>query len=151
MYLFIRDNNKLDFLPLTLIAFGILILLTIAVGRVGFGVGQGMASRYTTYALCIVIGICLFIYNGRLALWSNRTVIAIVFMLYLASQVSSLPTARLNRDFYSENKAVFVNYRDSTDDEMRRLGMDPDGAREFAALMEQHGAGPFRGMEVSDD
>jgi hypothetical protein len=45
--------------PLALSLNSLFILGSIAVGRVGLGVEQALASRYTTFSVCLVVGIAL--------------------------------------------------------------------------------------------
>lgn len=54
----IRENR----FPCLLIVFGVGVLASITLGRAGFGIGQALSSRYTTYSLLIPIGIYIIGY-----------------------------------------------------------------------------------------
>ena len=147
LYNFIRNNDKYDFLPLALMTFGALFVLSLAVGRAASGIRFAMVSRYTTFSLCIIIGMCLYLFNGRMALWSSRTIITIVILLGITSQGSSLSEAQYLNSYLLETKAIFTEFRERPNDELSHIGMDPHRVREWAALMEKYEAGPFKGME----
>jgi ACR3 family arsenite efflux pump ArsB len=62
-YIIINKTIKRNIFPLCLQLFGYIFCLSITMGRVGFGLHQGLSSRYTTFSLFIVIGLLLMFYN----------------------------------------------------------------------------------------
>jgi len=143
LYSFIKNNNKYDFLPLALAAFGIIFSLLIALGRVNLGVEQATVSRYTTYSLCIVIGICLYLFNGRMDKWSNRTIIAVIVVLFLGTQATYFQVIRIQSEIHKQKQQYFIDFRHSNDLELTFS----DLTREFAVIFERQGVGPFKGLE----
>jgi len=77
-----RNLNK--FIPwLALISLPIMVSLMTAVSRLGFGVEQGMASRYTAFSLLYIIGVSgiflLAIDTGRIS--KQKTVLTILISI----------------------------------------------------------------------
>jgi hypothetical protein len=72
--------------PLALSLNSLFILGSIAVGRVGLGVEQALASRYTTFSVCLVVGIALLWMElkdtGKKTIIKNMTkaVVAVLFI-----------------------------------------------------------------------
>ncbi len=54
-----RKQVQFFFFPLALVLNSLFILGSIALGRAGFGVEQSLAGRYTSFALCAVVGLLL--------------------------------------------------------------------------------------------
>jgi hypothetical protein len=147
LFVFFKNNDKSDFLPISLIVFGSLVAASITVGRVGFGFRQALESRYTSYTLDIVIGICLFIFNKRKRLSSffYKAIIAVVVFSLAITYVSSLKNEMVQfRDFRRQNMAILMDYKNRTDEELMRLYPNAGTVIRSARVMEQQRLGPFK-------
>jgi hypothetical protein len=57
---FLRSRERDSVFPLGLIAYGFMVAATISLGRASFGIYSALSSRYTTFMLCIVVGIVIY-------------------------------------------------------------------------------------------
>jgi len=149
LLIFIRYNNKSDFFPMTLIVFGLMVAVSIAVGRVGFGIQQALSSRYTTFTLSIVIGICLFIFNKRLSFPASKIIITIIILSLSISSYSFLKNEMIQTNEYNNyNLTILINYKDSTNEDLVRLFPNINDIN-LVQEMEQQGMGPFKNLDKS--
>jgi len=145
--IFIKYNDKSDFMSVSLIVFGSLVAVSIAVGRSDFGVEQALSSRYTTFSLNIVVGICLFIFNKRLSFSTSKTIITIVVLSLAISSVRLLNKDMIYiRNTRRNDTTILINYKNSTNSELEHLNPNTDRVKHSAEIMEQKGIGPFHGL-----
>jgi hypothetical protein len=145
---FIKYNDKSDFMSVSLIVFGSLAAASIAVGRCGFGIGQALSSRYTTFTLNIVIGICLFIFNKRLSFSAGKTIIVIMVLSLAISSASSLNKQIIHiRNIQRQNRAILIDYKNRANEELERLHPNAGVVIRAAQEMERQGIGPFKEIE----
>jgi hypothetical protein len=85
-----RKQEQQFIFPLALALNSLLVLGSIAVGRVGLGVEQALAPRYTSFSICLVVGMAL--------LWmelkdtaKNKTIIKNMAKLFAVIILISIP------------------------------------------------------------
>ena len=146
-------------MSVSLIVFGSLVAVAIAIGRVGFSFRQAWESRYTTFTLNIVIGICLFIFNKRLSFPIYKAIIAIVVFSLTITSASSLGIGASllgskayllgrnivdYRNTQEYNKTIITDYKNRSDEELSRLLNNKDIVIRSAQIMERQELGPFK-------
>jgi hypothetical protein len=152
LFIFIKHNDKSDFMSISLIVFGSLVAVSITVGRVGFGVWQALSSRYTTFTLNIVIGSCLFIFNKRLSFSASKTIITIVVLSLVISSVSLLKNGIIPlRDWRKYDMTILLDYKNRWDEELVRLHPNATTVIRLAKIMEQQRIGPFKSLDKIKD
>jgi hypothetical protein len=142
--LIVRRRRQYDAaLWLALLAFSFAMLASIAVGRAGFGTGQALSSRYTSYSLLAVVAIGLL--WATLTTLNTRTVrvgalIAFVALIG-ASAVSSYPKGRdVGHGIARDRKQLafwLATYRTEPDDKLAALFPSPEYVRHLAPGLER--------------
>jgi hypothetical protein len=130
--------------PLALVLNSLLVLGSIAIGRAGFGTEQALASRYTSFSICLVVGIFL--------LWSElkdkmkkKTTIKNLTRLLAVMLFISIPLTMTEgiqkakwRKVFTEHKAYLLETaRMQPDEFLKCFYAPPDSVRSIAARMER--------------
>ncbi|MDR0692549.1 MAG: hypothetical protein LBF69_05885 [Prevotellaceae bacterium] len=130
--------------PLALALNSLFILGSIAIGRVGLGVEQALASRYTTFSICLVVGVAL--------LWmelkdkaKNKTIIKNMAKLFVVIILISIPltmTEGLQNGKKIKTDRVYSAYILETanmqpDQFLQRFYPWPDSVRTRVTYLEQ--------------
>ena len=118
----------------------------ITVGRGGWGPELGLSSRYTTLLAFFAIGV----HRAALAITWERTrlVLAGVLLCLTISCLSaffqeSYTFAFASKDYQRTNAEILRDWRNRSDDELRRLYPVPAVVRERAPLLERYHLGVF--------
>ncbi|MHB8876809.1 MAG: hypothetical protein ACYC8T_24195 [Myxococcaceae bacterium] len=141
------DAEKASFAaPLVAFAWATAGMLT--VGRSGFDVGLGAASRYTTLTLLGIIGV----YRGFLALRPGRlrrSALAAIVAMVLVGSFTSLNTAfslgATVRGQRKQMQAALLDWRNHSDADLEALYVSAPLVRERAAILERLRLSVFRG------
>ena len=130
--------------PLALSLNGLLVLGSIAVGRAGFGAEQALSSRYTSFAICLVVGI-LLLWMEMKDKYKKKTTMRNLTGLLAAMLVISIPLTMTEgiqkakwRKVFTEHKAYLLETAQQQPDEfLKCFYAPPDSVRSIAARMEQ--------------
>jgi hypothetical protein len=130
--------------PLALALNSLFVLGSIAIGRVGLGVEQALTSRYTTFSICLAVGVAL--------LWmelkdrtKNKTIIKNAKKIFVVILLFSIPltmTEGLQNGKKIKTDRVYSAYILETanrqpDQFLQRFYPWPDSVRTRAAYLEQ--------------
>jgi hypothetical protein len=134
---------------LSIIVFSLLSVVSIAIGRAGFGVGQALSSRYATFSLLLVIGIYSILIDLRQSGKSEFKVPfvgffeIIIFAGIAFSNVSSFLYGLNARREAEENAFILYTYPSQPDDFLKRLYPDSDSLKIYAGILKKIGFNVF--------
>jgi len=115
--------------PIGLIGYGCASLLTIAVGRAGFGLETSISSRYMSFSILVCIGCVLLIfkkiyynnadqnnniikkYNEKILLYGC---VVIISLLLFNGNLKGVFQAKAHSKFYKENVTILQNYENQS-------------------------------------
>jgi hypothetical protein len=130
--------------PLALTLNSLFILGSIAVGRTGFGAEQALASRYTTFSVCLVVGIALLWMelNGagkrRLLIKNMARILAAALLISIpvtmAEGIQNGKKMKADRDY----SAYLLETFDTQPDQLlSRINPEPDSIRSRTAYLKE--------------
>jgi hypothetical protein len=135
---------------LSLILYSSLILVSITLGRSGFGIEQALVSRYTTFSVLVVIGVYVVLaktaFEKRLSV--NTVLLVVLLGVILLSAVISYSKGieAGSRESVSREKAAFVlSTYESQPDELLTKRLNPSARliRKRAPILQKLGYNVF--------
>jgi hypothetical protein len=137
--------------PLALVLNSLFVLGSIAVGRAGFGAEQALASRYTSFAICLVVGV-LLLWMELKDKHKKKTVIknmtrllaAIIAMSIPLTMVKGLHASKGWQDYMSYNAYLLETVRVQPNQFLQRLFGMPDSLRTWVTYLEREKLNVFR-------
>ena len=122
------------------------------IGRVGFGIGQSMAGRYTTYSDFLWVATFALALHATLPYLKNVPVriasAALTLLLILCYSNASGAGLQAMRSFHQRDEVslgVMKIYASASDDVLRNAFPDAAALRTFAGDLERVHDGPFHG------
>ena len=106
--------------PMCLIWFAFVFCLSLTMGRVGFGVGQALAPRYTTFSLLAIIGLSQMVYVEFIAgkRWGRKKLIAWLALglplAFLTLQNTRTKRCSANLQNRKNIQAILINYKNAS-------------------------------------
>ncbi len=128
---------------LSIIIFSVLSVVSIAVGRAGFGVGQALSSRYATFSMLLVIGLYTILMDLRISGKSNFNVpfvgyFGIIILAGIAfSDCSGFLHGINARREGKENAFILYTYPSQPDEFLKRLYPDADRLKNCAGILKR--------------
>lgn len=132
--------------PPALVLFALSSSAVLTLGRAGFGPGQGLSSRYSTFTGLGLVGLYLLLLDGSTRL--TRTLAGLLLAVIAAAQPSldraSLIQAGRLASVRRQARASLLHFRDASDASLLPLYPAPAELRAWASVLESHRLSVFR-------
>jgi hypothetical protein len=137
--------------PLALVLNNLFVLGSIAVGRAGFGAEQALASRYTSFAICLVVGV-LLLWMELKDKHKKKAVIKNMTILFVTMVVISIPVTmseglhagKWRKEYMSHSAYLLETARMQPDQFLARFYGTPDFVQKIVTYMERKKYNVFR-------
>jgi hypothetical protein len=137
---------------LALALYAILSAILTGFGRVGLGVGEALAGRYTILAALLWVGLAGLaapwyesarVSRSNVATWGARAVLLVAFAGFIGSQVKAAPFAAGSAAARRTGLLAVRHLPAASDADLQTLFPDPNYVRTLVPQLESIGQAPF--------
>jgi hypothetical protein len=131
---------------LSLIFFSLGSSLLMTIGRSGFGVVQGITSRYVSFTVIGIIGLYLLTLAIQSTINDEKwkfsfflgIVVGIIIFGIICGSMTGLQSAENLKNDQKQLVSYLIGYSTASDEQLQRLYPDPSVVRERAKFVENH-------------
>ncbi len=134
------DLNRASF-AVPFCVFGATFVALITIGRGGWGPASGLSSRYTTLIALFAVGVhraASSVRTERLRAALGGVLVCMTVSCLAAFFQESYALGFQSKDYHRTNAELLRDWRNRSDEELRRLYPAPAVVRERAPIMERH-------------